>query len=72
MMRGDIGGFGIGSASDLTWNVLAGFDVKPFKNVSFKLGYRYMNIDYDYGSGADEFGIDGSMYGPWLGMTIHF
>ena len=71
-IRGDIGGFGIGSASDLTWNLYAGFDVKPWKHVSFKIGYRYWHIDYEHGGGSREFGLTGEMHGPWVGLTIHF
>jgi len=71
-VRGDIGGFGIGSASDLTWNLYGIFDVKPWEHVSFKIGYRYWNIDYEHGRGADEFGLTGEMHGPWVGLTIHF
>jgi hypothetical protein len=70
--RGDIGGFGIGSASDLTWNLYGIFDVKPWEHVSFKLGYRYWNIDYEHGGGSREFGMTGEMFGPWIGLTIHF
>jgi hypothetical protein len=71
-VRGDIGGFGIGSASDLTWNLYGGFDVKPWEHVSLKVGYRYYNIDYEHGDGIAEFGLTGEMHGPWLGITFYF
>lgn len=71
-LRGDIGGFGIGSASDLTWNLYGIFDVKPWEHVSFKLGYRYWNIDYEHGNGFDEFGLTGEIHGPWVGLTVYF
>lgn len=67
--RGDIGGFGIGDASDLTWSAMAGVGYEFAENWAALLGYRYYSIDYSTGSGADEFGLDGSMQGPWLGIT---
>jgi hypothetical protein len=71
-VRGDIGGFGIGSASDLTWNLYGIFDIKPWEHVSFKIGYRYWNIDYEHGDGFNELGLTGNLHGPWLGLTLHF
>lgn len=70
LLRGDFGGFGIGS--DLTWNVLGGVDYRPWKRFSFKLGYRVYGIDYETGSGNDRFGLDSTLHGPVLGATIHF
>ena len=70
-VRGDIGGFGIGSASDLTWNMYGIFELKPWENVSLKFGYRYWDIDYEWGDGIEEFGLTGDMQGPWLGITFY-
>ena len=71
-VRGDAGGFGIGSASDLTWNFEAGIDYKLSKNMSFQAGYRILDIDYSRGSGAKELGLDAKVKGPVIGMTILF
>lgn len=71
-VRGDVGGFGVGDASDLTWNALAGFDYRAWENTSIKLGYRIYDIDYESGSGADTLGLDAQMMGPWLGVTWHY
>ena len=70
--RADAGGFGIGSASTLTWNFLIGVDWTFKDNMDLKVGYRVMDMDYSRGSGDDEFGWDGRMYGPILGLNIHF
>jgi opacity protein-like surface antigen len=70
--RADAGGFGIGSASDLTWNFVIGMDWTFKENMDLKLGYRVMDMDYSNGSGDDEFGWDGRFYGPILGLNIHF
>ena len=66
MARGDIG-FG---GSDLTWNLAGLFEYQPWKHVSLLAGYRYMDIDYEDGSGADLFKYDVSMYGPLLGVNF--
>jgi len=71
ILRGDIGGFGIGSASDLTWNVLAGFDYR-FSQHSLKLGYLIQYVDYETGSGKDNFGEDATYSGPIVGYTFQF
>lgn len=71
-VRGDIGGFGIGDASDLTWNIVAGFDYKPWKTVSIKIGYKIYDIDYETGSGNERFGINAQLQGPALGVTFYF
>lgn len=71
VVRGDIGGFGVGNASDLTWNVLVGLGYRAWENTSIKLGYRIYDIDYESGSGADTLGFDAQLMGPWLGVTWH-
>jgi opacity protein-like surface antigen len=67
--RGDISGFGIGSGSDITLSALAGFGYEITSNWVAELGYRYYYIDYSTGSGASEFGQDGNMHGPWIGIA---
>jgi len=66
----DIGGFGIGS--DLTWGLrlLGGYRLGKHANLWF--GYRYLDIDYDEGNGANKFEYDVEMHGPILGASFHF
>ena len=64
--RGDVGFVG----SDLTWNVVGLFEFQPWKYVSLIAGYRYMDIDYEDGSGADLFKYDMTMHGPLLGVNF--
>ena len=71
-IRTDFGGFGIGSASDFTWNFLAGIDYQLSDRMFFKGGYRIMDIDYEGGSGRSRIGLDGQMRGPIVGLTFHF
>lgn len=65
-LRGDAGGFGLGS--DLTWNLLGSANWAFNEDWSASLGYRYLDVDYDK---------DGLKYhvrtdGPELGVTYTF
>jgi opacity protein-like surface antigen len=71
-IMGDAGGFGIGSGSDLTWQIAGGVDYKISNNMIFNAGYRYIELDYSRGSGLDELGVDLRAKGPYLGLTILF
>ena len=66
MARGDIG-FG---GSEHAYNLESLFWYKPWKHVSFIFGYRYMDIDYEDGSGSDLFEYDITMKGPVLGVNF--
>ena len=68
--RGDVGGFGIGSASDLTYNIIPGCTYKLTENTTFDFSYRYLSMDYSNGSGSDELAMDIEAYGPVFGVTI--
>lgn len=72
IVRTDFGGFGIGSASKLTWNFLAGIDYQLKENMSLKLGYKIYDMDYERGNGADMIGFDGKIHGPIIGLTIRY
>ncbi len=68
--RADAGGFGIGSASDLTWQIISSVDYKLSKNIILHAGYRYVDLDYSHGSSSEELGIDLQAQGPFLGLTV--
>lgn len=70
--RGDIGGFGIGSGSDLTYQLIPGCSYKLSENTTFDFSYRYVNLDYSNGSGRDKLAIDLEAYGPVFGLSIFF
>ena len=71
-VRTDFGGFGIGSASDLIWNFIAGVDYELSDRMSLNVGYRILDIDYEGGSGRSEIGLNGQLRGPIVGLTFHF
>lgn len=67
---GDIGGFGVGS--DFTWQA------KPYVGYRFSslfemtAAYRWIGIDYQTGSGNENFRYDMTISGPELGFLFHF
>jgi len=65
-LRGDVGGFGIGSR--LAWNLDANLKYQLSKRVELMGGYRV--LDYDFRDGG--FRFDVRMAGPWLGCGISF
>lgn len=67
-LRGDIGGFGVGS--DFTWQAIAIIDFQPWKHVSIDGGLRALGVDYESGSGADRFKYDATTWGPVLGFSL--
>lgn len=72
-LRGDIGGFGVGS--DFTWNAvgLLGYDFEiGTVPSSFLVGARALSQDYEDGSGADKFRWDVIQYGPVLALELRF
>ncbi len=65
-LKGDAGGFGVGS--QLTYQIYAGVG-KEFKTrYAVMLGYRYLYVDYKSGG----FVYDVHMSGPLLGFKINF
>lgn len=64
----DVGGFGIGDSSDLTWQVTGTLDYAFTDNIAGRVGYRYMSIDYD----APGLGLDIDLHGPLIGVTWTF
>jgi hypothetical protein len=69
-VRGDIGGFSVGS--EFSWNVSAIFGYHFSDTISAWLGYRALGLDYESGSGFSKFKYDLTMYGPIVGLGFHF
>ena len=67
-LRGDIGGFGVGS--DFTWNAIGMVQFKPWQHVALFGGYRALYQDYEDGSGSNLFKYDATLHGPVLGLNI--
>lgn len=69
----DIGGFGLGFSSDISWNFVTniGYEL-PWWGVTPYLGYRILYIDYQDGSGDNRFVYDVWQTGPQIGIGIQF
>ncbi len=73
-VRGDIGGFGIGS--DFSWQALASYNwqicVSDTYTLDAYVGYRALSVDYSEGSGNNRYEFDAVQHGPVLGATARF
>lgn len=70
-LRGDVGGFGVGSK--FTWNTqaLLGYHFTLFGAAAEAgAGYRALSQDYDEGNGRRDFNWDVILHGPVIGMTV--
>jgi opacity protein-like surface antigen len=64
--RGDIAGFG----SDLTWQAHADLRIRLSDHWTVGGGYRYIDTDYDKGSGTDRKLWSMVSKGPYLGVQV--
>jgi len=66
--RGDIGA----GSSDLVWNLffMADYKFKDWGSAFF--GYRWMDYDYDSGSGQDRYAYDALQQGPLAGIAFYW
>lgn len=84
-VRGDFGGFGIGTASDFTWNIEAVTEWQCSDCLQVHLGYRVLDIDQQQGTEApprdrfpnlprlsDRFVYDVQMRGPIARVVFEF
>jgi len=69
-LRGDIGGFGVGS--DFAWQGVGTLRWQASERVGVVAAYRYIDMDYDTGEGAGYFEYDMSIAGPALGVVFTF
>ncbi|TYA54734.1 hypothetical protein [Formosa maritima] len=69
-LKGDIGGFGIGS--DFTWQIQVDAGYKFSDLFHLMIGYRYIGIDYETGSGSDYFAYNIDTFGPEMRLGFSF
>lgn len=65
-VRGDVGGFGVGS--DTAWNATALFRYRLTENSDLGFGYRHLDVEKSSSSGS----YDSVTSGPLLGMSMKF
>ena len=68
-LRGDIGGFGIGS--EITWQIQAYLGYRFSELFQLSAGYRIIGIDYETGSGENRFKYDIDTSGPVLRLGFN-
>jgi len=72
-LRGDAGGFGVGSDLSLAGNAVVGYELEMFGRDAIVFGgYRALYQDYDDGSGASRFEWDMTLHGPVVGFNLQF
>jgi hypothetical protein len=73
-LRGDIGGFGVGS--DFSWQAIGGygFDFGAYNGITFSgvIGYRALSVDYAQGEGRSRYEFDMLQHGPILGLSMRW
>lgn len=73
-LRGDIGGFGVGSA--FSWQAIGayGFELGTYQSITFSgvIGYRALYVDYVQGEGRRRYEFDMLQHGPVLGISARF
>ena len=70
ILRSDIGGFDIGSK--VAWNNSLLLQYKPVDWMGLVVGYRYLYMDYEDGSGSSAFKYDVTMQGPIFALHFTF
>jgi hypothetical protein len=74
LLRGDIGGFDVGSR--FSWQVIGGygFDFATYNGITFAgvIGYRALYADYTQGTGRRRYEFDIVQHGPVIGLSIKF
>lgn len=70
MLHGDAGGFGVGS--QFAWQAIAVLRWQFSSTAGAALAYRYLDIDYEEGRGANRFKYDVATSGPALGLVFTF
>ena len=69
-LRGDVGGFGVGS--DFTWNVVGLLGYEFTEMISAWAGYRAIGVEFEEGDGINRYEIDATFHGPMIGAMFRF
>jgi len=67
-LRGDVGGFGLGSASRLSWTAEVGLALRLTEHWEAELAWLASGLERDRGAGA----LDLLVHGPRAGITYRF
>lgn len=70
VLRGDVGGFGVGS--DFAWQAITTVRWQATESVGVAAAYRYLDMDYEDGKGGNYFNYDMAISGPAVGVVFTF
>jgi len=72
-VRTDVGGFGLGFSSNISWNIVSVIAYElPWYRITPLIGYRALYDDYSDGSGNNRFENNTWMHGPVIGVAFRF
>ena len=69
-LRGGVGGFGASSTN--TWDAMALIGYNFWENATVLAGYRAVGLNYESGSGRDNFKANATLHGPIFGLALTF
>lgn len=69
-LRGGVGGFG--ASSTFTWDAMALVGYNFWENATVLAGYRAVGLNYESGSGRDNFKANATLHGPVVGLAFTF
>ena len=69
-LRGGVGGFG--AASTNTWDAMGVVGYNFWENATLLAGYRAVGLNYESGSGRDNFKVNATLHGPIVGLSLTF
>jgi hypothetical protein len=69
-LRGGVGGFGANST--FTWDAMALIGYSFCENATLLAGYRAVGLNYESGSGRDNFKANATLHGPIVGLSFTF
>lgn len=68
IVRGDIGGFGVGS--DFAWYFNSTLAIRVSQKIALGVFYRYQDMDFE--DGDNGFLFDAAIHGPGAGLAFYF
>ncbi len=71
-INGNVGGFGVGEAADLTWTLSMTFDWRFAQRWGTAFGWRTQSVDDVSGSGSERNGSKIVTTGPIVGLIYRF
>lgn len=70
VLQGDLGGFGIGESSKLSWKLVAMLRLRPISLLSFDVGYRGLSVEY--AAAGERLELEAVTHGIVLAANLHF